>query len=536
MHVKGPTAVMRRLRVLFISLAAVVGLVLTGCAPGIGVNGTGSVLRVATDLEPPTIDWQQSQSSATQMLGVQVLETLYSLDQSYMPVPQLASAMPTAASDGLTYTIPLRRGVEFHDGSTMTPTDVVASLERWGRVSKNGQSMYQHVKQTRAISDSEVQLELSSPYDVVRALAVPISAAAIMPAKVLENVGVNLIGNVAQMIGTGPYKLTEWSRGLRYVLERFADYHAANNGATSGIASARPATYQRVEVNVVVEPTTRLYSTLAGQYDVGLKIAGELYDSFKGASNVSRRTVLPFYSQFLMLNTSKAPFDNLKVRQAAALALDRKAISEATYGSPDLFTPGGGIYPTGTGVLSTGRTGYSQNIDQAKKLLQESGYDGSPVSFMTNRDIVELYNGSIATAQQLKAVGFNVSIDVMDPATMTSRVGQPKSWDLFSASYGAGYVLPSAHLILNGYYPFKGWYGNSGPIKTQLDRWNTATSDQERGEVMRDIENQFFEDTPAIKIADYAAVEAVSNSVELGDQGFYWPTWWSVTPRNSHSA
>ncbi|MGW2512151.1 ABC transporter substrate-binding protein [Streptomyces scopuliridis] len=526
---------MRRRDVLIAGLAVVPSVMLGACAPHSGAQGSGSadVLRAATDLEPATFDWHQSTSSGTQLAAIQVLETLYSLDKTYTPVPQLASAMPTVSRDRLMYTIPLRKNVVFHGGDAMTADDVVASLQRWGRVSGTGQAMFEHVDRVRATSNSEVQITLSSPYDVVRVLAVPISAAAIMPAKVLKKVGDDPIDDVTQIVGTGPYKFTEWSKGQRYVLERFSDYHPADNGASGGLASARPATYKRVEVNFVTDATTRLQSTNSGQYDIGLKIPGALYNDLKNATNVSPKAVSPFYSSFLMLNTAQPPFGDPQVRRATALALDRKSLADTTYGMSSLYTLNGALYPHGMGPLSTqaGITSYSQDVGKAKSLLEESGYNGEPVRLVASKDVLEEYNASIAVEQQLQAVGFNVKIDVMDPATITDRVHKRTGWSIRITAFGVGYVLPSSHLLLNGHYPFEGWYGKDGAIKGKLAQWDTATSDEERSRVMDGIQTQFYQDVPAIKLNDYAMIVAVSHTVDFGDQSFYWPTWWSVRPQ-----
>ncbi|MGA5535027.1 ABC transporter substrate-binding protein [Mycolicibacterium nivoides] len=477
-----------------------------------------------------TFDWQQSTSSGTQLAGIQVLETLYSLNEAYTPVPQLASAMPSVSADGLAYQVPLRQNVKFHNGAMMTAEDVVASLQRWAQVSSNGKAMFDRVGGIRAISASEVHITLSSPYDVVRALAVPISPAAIMPVQVISVLGNDPIGDVTQIVGSGPYKFVEWRKGQRYALERFADYRPADNGATGGLAAARPATWQRVEVNFVTDATTRFHSTLAGQYDVGLKIPGDFYSTLQRAENVTAKVVSPFYSNFMLTNTGKPPFGNQQVRQAAALALDRKPLADAAHGWPNLYTLNGAIYPAGMGVLSTqiGVAGYSQDISEARSLLKNSGYDGRPVTLLTQKEVAEAYNSSIAAAQQLEAAGFNVNVDVVEAAVMTARRKKPETWDLVIAGLGVGYVLPSSHLLLSGSWPFAGWYGHDGLIKAQLDRWDVASSDAERSLVMDGIQRQFYSDMPAIKLNDYAAIDVVSKSIDLGNQTFYWPTWWSA--------
>ncbi|SMY00840.1 peptide/nickel transport system substrate-binding protein [Brevibacterium linens] len=491
-------------------------------------------MTVATDAEPPTFDWPQSTASATQLGAIQVLETLYALDEDYAAVPQLAADEPDVSSDRLTYTIPLRDDVSFHDGTSMEADDVVASLQRWGEVSSNGGPFFEHVDTVEATGTHEVTLKLSAPYDVERALAVPIAAAAIMPEETVAKYGKDIIDNVADIIGTGPYRFTEWRKGRAYELARFGDYEPANNGASGGLAAAQPGTYESVVVNIVQEASTRFQSTAAGQYDVGLSIPGDLYGQFAGQQRIEAQTIRPYYSQYLLLDTSEPPFDDPKVRRALALALDQSKLAEATYGSKDLFTLNGAIYPSGMGVLSSeeGVSTYdSPDIAQAKALLEDSDYDGQTLTFMTSQALSQIYNFSVSAAQQLEAAGFSVELDVTEWATMNGRYTQPESWDMFSTAFGIGYSVPSSHLLLNGSFPFEGWYADDDTMSALVDEWHTARSDSERGKIMDRIQTQFYTDQPAVKLGDYSMLNALSTGVSLDEVTFYLPTWWSAQPR-----
>ncbi|WP_375003607.1 ABC transporter substrate-binding protein [Aeromicrobium sp. CTD01-1L150] len=504
---------------------------LVACSPDNGA-GDAQTLRVATDAEPGTFDWHQSTSGATQSATIQVLETLYSLDENYAPVPMLAESEPQVTNGGLTYVIPVRDDVTFHDGTSLDAQDVAASLERWGEVSSNGRSMFAQVDEVTATDDHEVTIVLSEPYDVVRALAVPIAAAAIMPRDIVEQYGSDVIEDVTDLVGSGPYRMVEWAKGRHYTMERFDDYTPADNGADGGLAAARPATYERVEVALVQDASTRYQSTSSGQYDVALNLPGDIYDEVE-ASGLTTRVVSPYYSQYLLLDTSEPPFDDPEVRRAVALALDEPSLAMAAYGHEDLFELNGAIYPVDMGVLSTeaGIDKYGeQNTDEASALLEASDYDGEPVVWMTSQALAPIYNFSIAAGEQLEAVGFNVEIDVTEWAAMNDRYTQPETWDMFSTAFGVGYAMPSFHLLLNGQFPYEDWYAYDDEMADLLTAWHTAESESEQSAVMAQIQTQFYGDRPAIKLADYAAVNGISPDVSLEDQGFYLPLWWNAEP------
>lgn len=523
------------LRVLAIGLALVMGLVGCGADDGDDQQGAGTApsdkteLAVATDGEPGTFDWQQSTSGATQTAAINVFETLYAVNAQYEPVPMLASAMPEVSDDGLTFTVPLRDDVVFHDETEMDADDVVASLDRWGEVSSIGQAMYEHVEGVTASGDHEIEIVLSEPYDVTRTLAVPVAAAAIMPDAISQEYGIEMIEGVDDLIGTGPFQLTEWSKGDRYVLERF-DAYAALPGESDGLAGNKTPSFDTVTVSFVPDANTRLTSTGSGQYDVALAVPGDLHAQIE-SSGLETQLVQPFYSQYLLLNTSEPPFDDAQVREAAALAIDPEAVAQASFGNPDLYELSGSLYPAGLGALSgtaAVEDAMTSDVDAAASLLDDSAYDGQPVTFMTVRDEPAFYNATVRASEQLEQAGFNVEIDVMDYATMSSRYTETQTWDLFSTAFGIGYILPSSHLLLSGYFPFEGWYANGDEAAELVDEWHSRATEEERAQVMDEIQAQFFADLPAIRLADYAGINAVSTDIDVSGMSFYWPTWWDA--------
>lgn len=98
----------------------------------------GGVINVATVGEPPTLDPMASTADLVGIVSQHMFETLYTFDKDWKPTPLLAVAMPEISADGKTYTIKLRSGVKFHDGTDMDATDVVASLERWTKTASRG--------------------------------------------------------------------------------------------------------------------------------------------------------------------------------------------------------------------------------------------------------------------------------------------------------------------------------------------------------------------------------------------------------------
>jgi peptide/nickel transport system substrate-binding protein len=104
----------------------------------------------------------------------------------------------------------------------------------------------------------------------------------------------------------------------------------------------------------------------------------------------------------------------------------------------------------------------------------------------------------------------------------------PETWDLFSTAFGVGYIVPSSHLLLSGYFPFEGWYGKDDAMAAIVQRWQSAGSEQQRTALLGEIQAQFYRDQPAIKVTDYSGLSAAAPSVDLSGMSFYQPTWWNV--------
>jgi peptide/nickel transport system substrate-binding protein len=153
--------------------ALAMGALLTFAAAPADAQKKGGVLRVGNLGEPPALDAHWTTASITETLTNHIYEGLYSLDRDKKPIPMLAESH-TVSKDGLTYTFKLRQGVKFHNGKEMSSEDVVASLNRWGKQSNYGKSLYAQVAEVRALDRYTVEMKLREKSAIVLiSLAVP---------------------------------------------------------------------------------------------------------------------------------------------------------------------------------------------------------------------------------------------------------------------------------------------------------------------------------------------------------------------------
>ncbi|MCY0154615.1 ABC transporter substrate-binding protein [Hoeflea alexandrii] len=161
-------------------------------------------------------------------------DTLFSMDANYEVQPQMAEGY-TLSDDGLTYTITLRDGLKFHDGTPVTAADAVASLERWGKADGLGKTLFAKMASIAAPDDKTIVLKMNEPWGQVIPAIGKISSniPVIMPAGMAAN---DPTDPVVTPIGSGPYKLVpeEWVPGSIAVFEKFEDYKPRSEPSQHG--------------------------------------------------------------------------------------------------------------------------------------------------------------------------------------------------------------------------------------------------------------------------------------------------------------
>src|SRR5216684_1772638 len=149
-----------------VALAVLLSLVTVSPALAQDQPRMGGVLKVAMIGEPPSLDLHTTTAVITQQIMWHVFETLFTYDKQYNAVPLLVDTHTVTDKDR-TYTFQLRRGVKFHDGKEMTADDVVASLQRWGRLATPGKALWKNVEGVDAKGTHTVALYLKEPSAIV---------------------------------------------------------------------------------------------------------------------------------------------------------------------------------------------------------------------------------------------------------------------------------------------------------------------------------------------------------------------------------
>src|ERR687897_2198122 len=243
--------------------------------PAAGVRG--GTLRVATIGEPPHLDEHQSTAEIIAVIGYCAYEGLFTYDEQYQAIPELVETH-TDSDDGLIHTMALRQGVMFHNGEEMKAADVLASVERWGRISGVGQRLMEKTSELAQVDDYTIEFRLSEPYGTILiALAHNTQACTIHPKSILDAAGDDPITDPEMYIGTGPYRLVEWQRDAAMRFERFDDYTSASEDGPKGYGGTKYAYEDTIEFIPVPDEAARVAGLQAGDHHLWGDIRDDPY-------------------------------------------------------------------------------------------------------------------------------------------------------------------------------------------------------------------------------------------------------------------
>src|SRR5712691_11120953 len=300
----------------------------------------GGVLKVAMIGEPPSLDPHRTMAIITQQIMRHVFETLYTIDKDWSPIPHLAEGH-TVTDGGRQYTITLRKSVKFHNGKEMTAADVVASLNRWGRISGPGKALWKSVEAVAAKGPYEVVIHLKEPSGVLlSALALAAGGAAIYPKEVVDATG---DGQLKQFIGTGPFRFVEHKPDRHVRLARFKEY-AARSEPPNGLGGKRIAYLDELFFIPVPDIAVRLAGVESGSYHYSQAIKQDQYDRILTMRSVEPRIMSPSLWAMAILNHKQGLMTSKKLRQAFQAALDMTPLMAAAASHPLFYRLDTGLY------------------------------------------------------------------------------------------------------------------------------------------------------------------------------------------------
>ncbi len=374
-----------------------------------------SDVMIALQLEPPHLDPTSAAAGAIdQVLYSNVFEGLTKFGPSGEILPGLAKSWEVS-DNGTVYTFRLQDDVTFHDGTEMTAEDVVFTLDR-ARAddSTNAQkALFAGIERVEAIDPQTVRVTLSAP-DGSFLFNMAWGDAVIVAPESIHDIKQN-------PVGTGPFRFEDWVQGDSIDLVRYPDYW--------GEAPA----LERATFRFISDPTAAFAAMMAEDIDAFISYpAPENLPQFEADPRFQVLIGSTEGETILAINNAAPPFDDPKVREAIAYAIDRQAIIDGAmfgYGQPigSHFAPHNPDYVDLTSLSP-------HDPERARALLEEAGHGQITASLKLPPPSYARRGGEII-ASQLRDVGIQTEITNLEWAQWLEEVFNGKDFDLTIISH-----------------------------------------------------------------------------------------------------
>ncbi|XHB98462.1 ABC transporter substrate-binding protein [Nitratireductor sp. ac15] len=360
------------------------------------------------------------------------------VDGKYEFYPKLAESWSQV--DARTWRFKVRPGVKFSNGEPLTAEAFAKTLEFW-RAYPGGKSAATFANIDINVVD-EMTFDVVTEKENLSSLPAQMTYFVVAPPRYHESLGEPAEAQVAfgnDPIGTGPYLLDEWQKGVVIKLKENPEYWGEK------------PTIKDIEIRSVSDPATRVSLLQSGAADVIGDIPVSLYDriaAMDGKKMVGARSDVRV---FLALNLSTAPTDNVLVRKAISYAIDRKLIIDRLLRGHAEETQG--IFAPGELGYTADFSAYSYDPEKARALLKEAGFDG-PVPITLNYPIgtfdIDQQLAEVIQAQ-LQEVGFEVAMKGGPNPSLQPLWRKPGSSEGIYL-YQMSPVYPDSNFLMNTAY------------------------------------------------------------------------------------
>lgn len=434
-------------------------------------QGRKDSIVMAMALEPsPGLDpTGGAASSIAEVTLYNIYETLTKINPDGSVTPLLAESWEVSP-DLTTYTFKLRKGVKFHNGEPFNANTVKFAFDRAGAEKSTNKDKRTFANLTTRVVDEHTVVVLTKEIDPDFPFLMGQGTAVIVEPKSADT-------NMTKPVGTGPFTLENWVKGSSIQLRKWPQYRNA------GAIKLNRATFR-----FIADPAAQVAALLAGDVDAFPRVTPRSVEQFK--SNPRFQVVVSGSraKTILAINNKKKPFDDVRVRRAVNMAIDRKAVIQ---GAGDGYgVPIGSYYPpSAPGYVDfSGANAY--NPDRARALLKEAGVTGPIDVTITLPPPPYARQGGEVIASMLGKVGINAKLQNVEWAQWLSNVYGNKNYDMTIISHVEPFDL--GNFSRPGYY----WNYESPQFNEMYTKYKTSANAGDRKKLLADIQKFLSEEAP----------------------------------------
>ncbi|MGB8645587.1 MAG: peptide ABC transporter substrate-binding protein [Anaerolineae bacterium] len=477
--------------------------------PPVSSTTNGKVLRLPGGVggggDPITLDPAMAGDVDSATYVMEIFSGLVAFDKDLKIVPELAQNWDTSA-DGKVYTFHLRQDAKFHDGRVVTAQDVKYSIERAANPRTRSTTAPLYLGDITGFNDrytgkaTEVAgVKVVDNYTVEFTLDRPVAyflAELTYPSSFV--VDKNNVEGASQPWylkpnGTGPFKLKSWEQGQQITLLKNADYYG----------NPKPGVD---EVDLILGGGSSMTLYENGELE-GVRVSAADIDRVQDPSNPLNKELSTWpqlSTGFLVFNVKKAPFDDVNVRKAFAMCVDRQKL--VTVVAKNMVTPATGILPQAFPGFNQNLQGIPYDATQAKQLIAQSKYAGKlpDITWSTSGSGGTTGPDTQAIAEMLKqCAGANISIEQSDFATyLTQITGTDIQLQMFDIGWSADYADPNDFLnLLFHCGSSQNWSGYCNPnVDKLIDQASVETDNTKRVQLYQQAEQMIMNDAPVLPL------------------------------------
>lgn len=501
-----------------------IGLLIAALSAG-GValaQPANTVLRVTPGSDINTLDPTGPAGTTAYMHGMMVYDALYGQDEELRVHPQMVER-DEVSPDSLTWTITLREGLSFHDGSPVAIADVLASLRRWMGLDVVGRTMARDVEAMEPVDGRTFRIRLKRAFPVREALANSGSGLPVILREREASAGPFVRGT--EVIGSGPFRFiaSEYRPGHRAIYERFDGYRPRAE-PPSGFAGGKVVRIPRLEFMILPDAATKAAALQAGEIDFIDQVPFDQAEAMLGRRGITVAALSRIYNPFFMRpNSLYPPFDNADARRALALAIHQPDYMAASFVRPEWGQPCHSFFVCGSpnGITSGSEPYRQQNLAEARRLLERSGYRGEPIVLLNSHETLFVGLAGELAAQNLREAGFNIELAESDWGTLMARRNNRNppdrgGFNLFITSIsGSGVYSPLSNSIADttcGARNFAGWACDEEAAKLR-DDYIHEPDEAKRREILDRLSRRLWEVMPTVILGQRAQLYAWRNNI-----------------------